>query len=54
MQLPRFFGFVDLGVLTVVLVFVVLPPREMFTAPAHKGDDAEQFALALAEARTMA
>lgn len=54
MQLPRFLGLVDLAIATVVLVTVVLPAREMYAAAAHKGDEAGQFALALAEARTMA
>lgn len=54
MQLPRSIGLVDLGVFTVVLVMVVLPPREMYASAALKGDEAAQFALALAEARTMA
>ena len=54
MKLPRSIGLVDLGVVTVVLVMVVLPPREMYAAAAHKGDEAAQFALALAEARTIA
>lgn len=54
MQLPRSIGLVDLGVLTVVLVMIVLPPREMYASSAQKGDDAARFALALAEARTIA
>lgn len=54
MKLPRFFGFVDLGVLTVIVVLAVLPPREMYASPAAKGDEATQFALALAEARATA
>ena len=53
MKLPRFVGFVDLGVLTVVAVMVLLPAREMYAHSAVKGDDAKQFAIALAEARTM-
>jgi hypothetical protein len=51
MQLPRFVGFVDLGVLTVIAVLVILPPRGQYTKPVVKGDG---FELALAEARTMA
>lgn len=51
MQLPRFVGFVDLGVLTVIAVLVILPPRRQYTSPVVKGDG---FELALAEARTMA
>lgn len=53
MPLARYVGFIDLGVATVVLVALVLPAREMY-ASAVAGSDAEQFALALAEARTMA
>jgi hypothetical protein len=54
MQLPRFFGFVDLGILTVIAVAVVLPPREMYASDAIKGGDDVQFKLALGEARTIA
>lgn len=54
MKLPRSIGLVDLAVLTVVLVMIVLPPRRMYAASAHKADEAAQFALALAEARTIA
>lgn len=53
MQLRRLVGFVDLGVATVVLVAVLLPAREMFATPAIKGDETQQFGLALAEARTI-
>jgi hypothetical protein len=54
MQLSRFVGLVDLAVAAVVLVMIVLPPREMYAGAAQKAVPAEQFALALAEARTMA
>lgn len=54
MQLPRYFGLVDLGIATVVVVTLVLPAREMFAAAGAKGDDAAQFSLGLAEARTIA
>ena len=54
MQLSRFVGLVDLAVATVVVVMIVLPPREMYASAAQKGTTADQFALALAEARTMA
>ena len=54
MQLHRFVGLVDLGVATIVVVTLVLPAREMYAGPAHKASAADQFALALAEARTMA
>jgi len=51
MQLPRFVGLVDLGVLTVVAVLLVLPPRAQYARQVVKGDE---WKLALAEARTMA
>jgi hypothetical protein len=51
MQLPRFVGLVDLGVLTVIAVNLILPPRAQYTSPVVKGDE---WRLALAEARTMA
>ncbi|MCX5743971.1 MAG: hypothetical protein NT062_15890 [Proteobacteria bacterium] len=54
MKLPQFFGLIDLGVVTVLVVLAVLPPREQFAKPAHKGDSAAQFALALVEARVQA
>ena len=54
MQLPRFFGLVDLGILTVIAVAVVLPPREMYASDVVKGGEDVQFKLALAEARTIA
>lgn len=54
MKLRETIGLVDLAVITVLIVMVVLPAREMFAAPAAKGDDAAQFALALSEARTIA
>jgi hypothetical protein len=54
MKLPRYVGLIDLGVAAVVLVTVVLPPREMYASAAQKGSDADRFAVALAEARTMA
>lgn len=53
MKLPRSIGLVDLAVITVLLVMVVLPPREMYASPAAKADDAAQFGLALSEARTI-
>lgn len=53
MQLSRFFGLVDLAVLTVLAVALVLPPREMYATAAMKGSDAEHFALALSEARSI-
>lgn len=54
MRLSRFVGIIDLGIAAVVLVVLVLPPREMYASAAAGGGDADQFALALAEARTMA
>jgi hypothetical protein len=54
MQLPRFVGLVDLGIATVIAVLVLLPAREMYGSAVIKGDDATQFGVALAEARTIA
>lgn len=54
MRLTRYVGFIDLGIAAVILVMIVLPPREMYAAAAHKGTESEQFALALAEAKTVA
>jgi hypothetical protein len=54
MKLPRYVGIVDLGIATVLLVAIALPPREMYASAAMKAPEDEQFALALAEARTMA
>ena len=44
----------DLGIAVVVVVAIALPARGMDVRPAAKGTEAEQFALALAEARTVA
>jgi hypothetical protein len=54
MAMPRFLSLLDLGVVTVLAVAILLPPREMYADNAIKGDEAKQFAVALAEARTMA
>ncbi|MEO8703292.1 MAG: hypothetical protein ABI867_24815 [Kofleriaceae bacterium] len=54
MELRRFVGLVDLGILTVVLAAVVMPPREMYASAAMKGTDNERLVVALAEARTIA
>jgi hypothetical protein len=54
MKLPRFIGIVDLGIATVVVVALVLPPRAMEAEAALPGGDADRFAVALAEARTIA
>jgi len=51
MWLSRFAGMVDLGILVVIGVFIVLPPRAQYTREVMKGD---AWRLALAEARTMA
>jgi hypothetical protein len=53
MHLPRYFGIVDIGILSFVVIALVLPPREMYASEAIKGDDAKQFAVALAEARAI-
>jgi hypothetical protein len=44
---------VDLAIAVVIIVAAVLPAREMYASPVIKGDDASQFAIALAEARAM-
>lgn len=54
MKLPRIFSLVDLAIATVVIGMVILPARQMYAQAAQKGDDATQFGLALAEARTIA
>jgi hypothetical protein len=57
MKLPGFVArswLVDLGILTIVAVTILLPAREMYASAVMKGDDAQQFAAALAEARTIA
>lgn len=54
MSLTRFVGILDLAVIAVVAVAVFLPSREMYASNAIKGDPQTQFAIALAEARTMA
>ena len=54
MQLRRYVGLVDLGIATVVAVALFLPAREMYASDAIKGDDAQQFTVALAEARVIA
>jgi len=54
MAMPRLFSLLDVGVITVVAVAIFLPAREMYASNALKGDAAQQFAVALAEARTMA
>jgi len=54
MQLRRFVGFVDIGIAAVILVAILLPAREMLASAAYQSAEADQFALALAEARTLA
>jgi len=54
MALRRLFSVLDIGIIVVVAVAIFLPARQMYASSAIKGDDAKQFAVALAEARTMA
>jgi hypothetical protein len=54
MELRRYVGLVDLGVATTIAAALLLPPREMYASAAIKGDGARQFAVAVAEARTIA
>jgi hypothetical protein len=54
MKWPRALGVIDLGILTLVAVALFLPPREMEASTSYKGTEANRFALALAEARTIA
>jgi hypothetical protein len=54
MRVPLRVGLVDVGIATILAVAVLLPPREMYASAAIKGSDAEQFAIGLAEARTIA
>lgn len=54
MSLPRFLRLYDVGVVAVFAVALLLPPRVMYASDVVKGDDAARFAIALAEARTIA
>jgi hypothetical protein len=54
MAMPRYLSLLDLAVVAVLAVAIFLPPREMYADHAIKGDEAKQFAVALAEARTIA
>jgi hypothetical protein len=54
MALSRYVGVLDLAILTVVAVAVFLPAREMYASNVIEGDEANRFAIALAEARTIA
>lgn len=53
MKLRQYVGIVDLGIITVILAGVVMPPREMHASPVLKTEPA-RFEVALAEARTLA
>jgi hypothetical protein len=54
MKLPRMLGPIDIAMIAVILVMVVLPARRMYARAAVPGDDAARFAVAVAEARTIA
>lgn len=54
MQLRRFVGLIDIAIAAVILVAIALPAREMHAKAVQQGSEAEQFSLALAEARAMA
>lgn len=54
MQLGRMVGIVDLGVAAVIAVLIALPSRQMYATPVFKADPGAQFAVAIAEARTIA
>lgn len=54
MKWPRGFSVVDIGILTLIAVALFLPPREMIASSSYKGQEADRFGLALAEARTLA
>jgi hypothetical protein len=56
MRLSRFASFIDLAIAMVVLVAIILPAREMYASSVLKpsAPAADQFALSLAEARTLA
>jgi hypothetical protein len=49
MARSRFLGPIDFGIISVLVVFVVLPPRRQYAAAVVKDD----FKIALAEARTL-
>ncbi len=50
MASSRFLGPVDIGIIVVLIVFVVLPPRHQYASPVLT----DEFSIALAEARTIA
>lgn len=54
MPLTRFVGLVDIAMIVVLAVFVILPPRPQYMEPAIPGSEPAHFAVALAEARTIA
>jgi hypothetical protein len=54
MQVTRLVGLVDIAMIVVLAVFVVLPPRPQYMEAAIPGSEPSHFALALAEARTIA
>jgi hypothetical protein len=55
MRLLRYVDIIDLGIAALVIVYLLIGgSREIFASSAYTGSEIEQFALALAEARTMA
>ena len=46
-------GPIDIAVVVVLLLALVMPPREVVATAAIRGDDASTFALGLAEAKTI-
>jgi len=55
MRLLRYVDIIDLGIAALVIVYLLIGgSREIFASSAYTGSETEQFALALAEARTMA
>jgi hypothetical protein len=52
--MPRFVGLVDVVVAVIALTAIALPAREMHAEASSHGSDADRFALALAEARSLA
>src|SRR5437764_13052856 len=53
MRLLRAVGLFDVAIIILIAIGVLMPAREMYASPAIKGE-AQQFAVALAEARTLA
>jgi hypothetical protein len=54
MNLRRYVGLIDLGVVTILIATVVFPPREMYADSAIKGTDDERFQVAFLEAKALA